>query len=109
MKLYNSKLGLPDQNSEEFRKLTPEMGGQISKFFVTNALQIGNLLAAYAATCAVEEYVRFIPFVGTAIAGSLSFCTTYYFLNKRLNELEETVLKFLDEVNARVAEDLDLD
>ena len=69
----------------------------MSRFCLTSAVQIGNLLATYAASGTAEEYTRFIPLVGTFIAGSLSFSTTYFLLDKWLNELEETALKILDE------------
>ena len=104
LNFYKSQIPFPEEDSEEFRRLTPEMRHQMSKLCVTSAVQIGNLLATYAARSAGEEYARFIPLVGSAIAGSISFGSTYIFLDKWLNELEEISLKFLDETSTRVAE-----
>jgi hypothetical protein len=103
---YRSQLGIPEENSEEFDRLTPGLRAQISKFFVTSAVQSGQLASVYAASSTAEEYVRYIPFLGGAIAGSISFTSTYCFLNGWLNGLEETALKILDETNARVVEDI---
>ena len=101
---YKSQLAFPNEDSEEFRRLTPEMKDRISRFCLPSAVQIGNLLASYAASSTAEEYVRFIPLVGTAVAGSFSFASTYFFLDKWLKELEETALKVLDATSIRVVE-----
>ena len=60
-------------------------------------MQIGGLLAAYATESVVEEFSRYIPFIGTAIASSLSYGATYYFLSKWLGQMEEIALKALEE------------
>ena len=98
MNFYKSQLRLPDEDSEEFHRLTPGLRDQISKFFLTSAVQFGQLATAYAVSSNAEEYTRYIPFVGSVIAGSISFTTTYNFLHGWLNELEETALKILDEI-----------
>ena len=79
------------------------MRDQISKLCLTSTVQIANLLATYVASTAAEEYARFIPLVGSAIARSLSFGSTYFILDKRLVGLEETAWKFLNEIGKRVA------
>ena len=107
--LYKSQLGLPEENSYEFRKLTPEIQKKVQRFCLTSAVQIGQLVAAYTASAAVEEVTRYIPLVGSFIAGSISFTSTHYFLNACLNELEETALNCLDTINAKVADDMALD
>ena len=99
---YKPLVAFPQEDSEEFRRLTPEMRDQISKVCLTSTVQIANLLATYVASTAAEEHARFIPLVGSAIAGSLSFGSIYFFLNKWLNELEETALKYLDDVSTRL-------
>ena len=106
---YKSQLGLPQENSYEFRKLTPEIQEKVQKFCLTSAVQIGQLLAAYTASAAVEEVTRYIPLVGSFIAGSISFSSTKYFLHGCLNELEETALNYLDEINAKITDDIPLD
>jgi hypothetical protein len=52
---------------------------------------------------------RFIPFVGLAIAGGISFSSTYYFLHQCLKELEGTALDFVDEMTSRTVDDFDND
>ena len=98
---YQSQIAFPQDNSEEFRRLTPEMRDQVSKLCLTSTVQIANLLATYVASTAAEEYARFIPLVGSAIAGSFPFCSTYFILDKRLAGIEETAWKFLNEPGRR--------
>ena len=107
--MYKSQLGLPEETSYEFRRMTPQIKAKVSKFCLTSTVQIANLLKFYTASSAIEEFTRYIPFVGCAIAGGISFSSTYCFLKGCLNELEETALAFLDEINTRVGDDLDLD
>jgi hypothetical protein len=107
--MYKSQLGLPEETSYEFRRMTPQIKAKVSKFCLTSTVQIANLLKFYTASSAIEEFTRYIPLVGFAIAGGISFSSTYHFLKGCLNELEETALAFLDEINTRVGDDLDLD
>ena len=62
-----------------------------------SAMKIGGLVAAYATESVFEEFTRYIPFIGIAIASSLSYGATYYFLWKWLGQLEEIALKVLEE------------
>jgi hypothetical protein len=105
MNFYKSQLSLPEENSYEFKRMTPENQEKVRKFCVTSAIQMANLLAAYAASSAVEEATRYIPIVGSLIAGSISFSSTYYFLHECLKELEETAMVFLDATSTRVVDD----
>ena len=107
--LYKSQLGLPDENSYEFRKMTPENQEKVRKFCITSNLQMASFLATYTASSTVEEFARFIPVVGLVIAGGITFSSTYYFLHQCLNELEETALKFLDEMTSRTVDDVGID
>ena len=106
---YKSQLGLPDEESHEFQKMTPENQEKVRKFCVTSAEQMAPFLATYTAGSAVEEFARFFPFVGPAIAGRISFKSTYYFLHQCLNELEETALSFLNEMSTRAVDDVEID
>ena len=108
-RFYKSQLGLPDQNSDEFKMMTPEMQEKIRKFCVTSGVQIATLITAYGASSTVEEFARFIPFVGSVIAGSISFSSTFYFLQCCLNDMEETALEFLKGLNSKLADDMPLD
>ncbi|CAB3997595.1 interferon-inducible GTPase 5-like, partial [Paramuricea clavata] len=105
--LYKSQLGLPHENSYEFRKMTPENQEKVRKFCITSSLQMASFLATYTASSTAEEFTRFIPLVGPAIASSISFCSTYNFLHQCLKELEETALEFLDEMTSRTVDDID--
>ena len=106
---YKSQLGLPDEESHEFQKMTPENQEKVRKFCVTSAEQMAPFLATYTGGSAVEEFARFTPFVGPAIAGGISFKSTYYFLHQCLNELEGTALTFLDDMTTRAVDDFDID
>ena len=104
---YKSQLGIPDENSEEFGRLTSKTKEKILKFCLTSAIEFGRLFASYVAYSNAEEFVRFIPLVGSVIAASLSFTSTYLFLKASLEELEKTALKILDEINTRVVDEID--
>ena len=60
-------------------------------------MRIGGLVAAYATEDVVEEFSRYIPFIGIVIASSLSYGATYYFLSKWLGKIEEIALRVLDQ------------
>ena len=107
--MYKSQLGLPEGTSYEFRRMSPEIQAKVKRFCLTSTVQIANLVKFYTASSAVEEFTRYIPFVGCAIAGGISFSSTYCFLKGCLNELEETALAFLDEINTRVGDDMEID
>ena len=109
MKLYRSQLGLPEENSPEFQRMTTENQSKVDQFCMTSAAQVIKHLASYAASSAVEEVARYIPILGSAIAGSISFSTTKYFLHRCLDELETAAMDYLDEINMRVGDDLHLD
>ena len=96
---YISQLGLPQEGSNRFLLLSFNTQTQIKALSTTlgSTLQIGGLLAAYATESAVEEFSRYIPFIGTAIASSLSYGATYYFLSKWLGQMEEIAFKVLEE------------
>lgn len=105
--LYKSQLGLLDENSPQFQRMSAENQEKFRKFCLSGVTGIGNLLAHYAKRSTVEEYSRFIPIVGIFVAGSISFATTYHFLQQCLNELEKTALDYLDEINTNIVKDLE--
>ena len=86
---YQSELRLPEENLYEFQPTTPENQKKLRKFCFIFPERIRNLLASFA----VEEAVRYIPFLGSGIAGGISFISTYYFLHQCLDEMEEKALK----------------
>ena len=90
---YRSQLGLPEEDSETFRMLNAEN----QDFFFPTDERI------------IEKFTRFIPFVGLAIVGSLSFLHTYVFLQDSLEELKETAMMVFDDIAARTVDDFDID
>ena len=56
---------------------------------LTTAAQLTGFLAPYVAGAAVEEFTRFIPVVGSAIASGMSFGATYLALSNLLTNVEE--------------------
>ena len=105
LNLYKSQLGLPEEDSFNFRKMSPEIQERVRKFCFTSAIQIANLVAAYSACSQAEEVSRYIPILGSAVAGTISFSSTYYFLRDSLDELQKTAMDYLDEVNSKVGDD----
>ena len=69
----------------------------------------GRIVEAYAGEANVKEFVRFIPLLGSAIAGGMSFATTYYALKNCLEKVEEAALSVLVEAAHKSADDLDID
>ena len=107
VRFYKSQLGLPDENSNMFERMTPEIKKKIREFCLTSAVQLAHLMAAYVAAyatgSAIEEFARFIPIIGSPIAGGISFSSTYYFLQGCLNDMEKTALKSLEALNTKLA------
>lgn len=93
--VYKSQLGIPEKYSSK------EIQG------MTNAKTMANILATFCASSVVEDFARFIPFVGLIIASSISFSSTRNFLNTCLDDMERQALAFLDEMNKRAVDDLD--
>ena len=96
---YISQLGIPDEGSNRFSLLSFNIQSEIKALSTTlgTAMRIGGLVAAYSTESVVEEFSRYIPFIGVAIASPMSYGATYYFLSKWLGQLEETALKVLEE------------
>jgi uncharacterized membrane protein YraQ (UPF0718 family) len=105
--LYKSQLGLPEEGSPEFQNMSSELKTKVEKFCISSPAQMAKLLLVNTATeTSIEEITRlFVPVIGLALAGAISFYTTYNFLRETLNELEETALEFLDQT----VKDFDID
>lgn len=82
--MYRTILGLPKEWSEEFTKLHSATKETTAK--------LTAVLAGYVASGVAEEYARFIPFIGTGIAGAISFATTLAFLRYYLKKGEDAAL-----------------
>ena len=67
-----------------------------------SAMKIGGLVAAYATESVFEEFTRYIPFIGIAIASPMSYCATYYFLSEWLGRMEDIALDVLTQTLQKV-------
>ena len=96
---YISQLGLPQEGSNRFSLLSLNTQTEVKALSTAlgSAMGIGGLVVAYSTESVVEEFSRYIPFIGIAIASPLSCGATYYFLSKWLEQLEEIALKVLEE------------
>jgi uncharacterized protein (DUF697 family) len=63
------------------------------------------LLKLCATQTAVEEVARYIPFVGTAVAASISFATTYTMGRMLLDQIKVQAEAFANEIVARAGAD----
>ena len=92
--LYLSQLNLPQEGSNEFSLLSFKTQTEIKSWSTAlgSAMRIGGLVTAFATEDVVEEFSRYIPFIGIVIASSLSYGATYYFLSKWLGKIEEIAL-----------------
>lgn len=106
---YRSQLGLPEEGTREFAVMNPENQERVRKFFFTTAMQVASFMTVYSSQAVLEEASRFIPFVGLAIAGGISFGSTYYFLHRCLAEIEKTAMSLLEDVARKSVDDFDID
>lgn len=96
---YKSQLGLPEEGSNRFSLLSLNTQNELKALGTAlgSVTKIGSLVVAYSAESVVEEFARFIPFIGIAVASSLSYGATYYFLKWWLNDMEKLAVKVLKE------------
>ena len=107
LSLYRSQLGLPEIGSAEFVQLHLATKKKVLSVTLTTAAQLSPYLASYAASTAIEEFTRFVPFIGPAIASGMSFTATYYALSKILPDVEEAAKLVLKEAAQKTAADLE--
>ncbi|KXJ25236.1 interferon-inducible GTPase 5 isoform X1 [Exaiptasia diaphana] len=105
---YKSQLGIPDEGSEKFKVLRADTQQHIQRTCISFS-QVFTLLSAFAVESAVEEVASFIPVIGSAIAGTMSYSATYLMLKKYLGEMEELALQILEEAALSSERDLLLD
>ena len=109
---YLAQLGIPKEGSEIFDILGDTTKKQVISLYLNfaSAAGISAVLAREAgAGIATEEFVRFIPFIGSAIAGTLSFAGTFAVLRIALNKIEAVALAVLEDAAQRSVDNLDLD
>lgn len=102
---YRSQLGLPEEGSVEFARLTVSNQEKVRKICLTTTTQVAGFMAAFASESTLEEFSRFIPFVGVGIASGMSFATTYYGLQHCLGHVEESALTILSEAANEALQD----
>ena len=105
LSLYKTLLGLPETESSEFAKLHLATKKKV-RSLVTTAEELTGFLAPYFAGAAVEEFTRFIPVVGSAIAGGMSFGATYLALSDLLTNVEEAAKLVLKDAADQTPADL---
>ena len=103
---YRSQLCLPSLESSDFLKLSVATQGRIRDVSIQSTAQLYAFLASYALESSIEEYVRFVPFVGSALAGGLSFAATFAALRGCLQKVEEASLAVIKESAEKGSEDL---
>ena len=104
--LYRSQLCLPSLGTSDFFKLSVATQGRIREVSIQSTVQLSAFLAPYAAESTIEEYVRYVPYVGLAIAGGLSFAATFSALRGCLQKVEEASLAVIKESAEKGSEDL---
>ena len=100
---YRSQLDLPEKGTDKFEKLHVTTQAAVSKLSITTAAQLATYLSVFATESAVEEAVSFIPILGSLIASTMSFTTTYAALQQCLKAVEETALLVLKEAAIEAA------
>ena len=104
---YRSQLCLPSIESSDFYKLSVATQGRIRDVCIQSTAQLATFLAPYALTTAIQEGVRFVPFIGSAVAGGLSFAIISSALRGYLQKFEEASLAVIQESVEKGCEDLD--
>ena len=94
---YRSQLCLPSLETSDFLKLSVATQGRIREVSIQSTAQLFAFLAPYALESGIEEYVRYVPLIGSAIAGGLSFAATFAALRGCLQKVEEASLAVIRE------------
>ena len=109
---YLAQLGIPKEGSEIFEILCDTTKRQVVSLYL-NFASIAGIASFFAsgasAEAAAEEVVRFIPFIGPAIAGTLSFAGTFAILRIALDRIEAVALAVLEDAAQQSFDDFDLD
>ena len=99
--LYRSQLGIPNRESVEFSHLTGTTKNKILKTFSD------NLLCDVMEDNSVEQFIKYIPFIGVLIMTPKVFYDTCHFLEHSLELVEDAALSVLEE--AAEIRDLNVD
>ena len=101
--LYRSQLALPEKGTADFEKLHVTTQDAVAKISITTAVQLAAYLSVFATESAVEEAVSYIPILGSMIASTMSFTTTYAALQQCLKTVEETAVLVMKEAAIEAA------
>ena len=101
--LYRSQLDLPEKRTADFEKLQVTTQEAVGKLSITTAAQLVAYLTVFVTESAADEAVSYIPILGSVIASTMSFTTTYTALQKCLKAVEETALLVLKEAAIEAA------
>ena len=103
LKIYQVEFGLGKATPEELGLLNKKCREVVKRYQVTSVVELLKSVVTkrIAVLLGVEEVSKFIPILGLVIAGSISFATTFYFLNRSINEMEEVALALWDNAARR--------
>ena len=107
-----AQLGIPKEGSQMFEILGDTTKKQVVSLYLNfaSAAGIASFFAKEASSAvAAEEVARFIPYIGLAIAGTLSFASTLAVLRVALNRIEAVALAVLEDAAQRSVDDFDFD
>ena len=107
--LYRSQLCLPSLGTSDFLNLSVATQGRIRDASIQWTKQLYAFLALYALKSGIQEGFRYVPFIGSAIAGGLSFATTFSALRGCLQKVEEASVAVIKESVKKGSEDLNSD
>ena len=107
--LYRSQLCLPSLGTSDFLNLSVATQGRIRDASIQWTKHLYAFLALYALKSGIQEGVRYVPFIGSAIAGGLSFATTFSALRGCLQKVEEASVAVIKESVKKGSEDLNSD
>ena len=109
---FLAQLGIPKEGSQMFEILGDTTKKQVVSLYLNfaSAAGIASFFAKEASTeVAAEEVARFIPYLGSVIAGTLSFASTLAVLRVALNRIEAVALAVLEDAAQRSVDDFDFD
>ena len=107
---YYMQLGLSNTTSEERETLDKKYKEIIDKYNPGRVKEWASTTASVSKTLGliigVEEVSKFIPIIGIAISGSISFALTLKYLHSAVNDLEETAIAVWDNTAKRLIRDV---
>lgn len=99
---YREILGIPVNESDEFKKIRKDLQKRVLKYGCTSALKLAAEIAGEATLkLGAEEVAKYIPVAGSIIACAISAAFTGAYLNRAIDELEGVALEIWDAEFAR--------